>query len=139
MPERLRDIASKLRELVGNRRHAPRYPARLDVTVSLVDTKARGVALEGHTFDVSLDGAGIVLPAIRIGDRYLTGDEHVLSITLHLPSTPVQFRGKAVRHERIEEEEGVIRFALGVRIVEMSERDRSFYEEFLAGARRKLA
>src|SRR5215203_306247 len=37
MPERLRTIASRLREFVGNRRRAPRRYVRLAVFVSLLD------------------------------------------------------------------------------------------------------
>ena len=37
MPERLRTIANRLRELLGNRRRAPRHRVRLSVFVSLLD------------------------------------------------------------------------------------------------------
>ncbi|HEX8117165.1 MAG TPA: PilZ domain-containing protein, partial [Pyrinomonadaceae bacterium] len=74
MPELLRTIASRLREFVGNRRRAPRFKVRLAVFVSLLDPTpgappAGGIA--GHTRDVSEDGLGIILPAIRLGGRYL--------------------------------------------------------------------
>lgn len=133
MPELLRDIASRLREFLGNRRHAPHYRARLGLAVSLLDAKPRAYpsALEGHTRDLSASGLGVILPAIRIGERYLTGDTHMLRITLRLPAASVQIHGTPVRYERLGEEDADTGYLVGVRIKEMSDRDRAVFEEYL--------
>ena len=133
MPELLRDIASRLRAFVGNRRYATRYRTRLSVAVSLLDARPRAypAALEGHTFDLSAGGLAVVLPAIRIGERYLTGDTHVLRITLRLPTAAVQIHGVPARYERFGEDDADTGYLVGVRIKEMSDKDRALFEEYL--------
>ena len=134
MPERLRDIASRLRAFLGSRRHAPRRLARLRVSVSLLDTKPRAssAALEGHTRDVSANGLALILPAIRIGERYLTGDSHLLRITLRLPDASIQIQGVPVRYEHLDEEGAEeTGYLIGVRIKEMSDQDRALFDEYL--------
>jgi hypothetical protein len=106
MPELLRTIASRLREIVGNRRRATRHRARLAVFVSLLDSTpgappAAGVA--GHTRDASESGLGVVIPAIRLGGRYLVGDGVTLRLTLKLGEQTARLYGTPVRYERLEE------------------------------------
>ncbi|MCA1593560.1 MAG: PilZ domain-containing protein [Acidobacteria bacterium] len=135
MPELMREIANRLREFVGNRRRAPRYRARLAVAVSLLDSRARThpSALEGHTHDLSDGGLAVVLPAIRIGDRYLTGASHTLRITLKLPSGAIQIHGSPMCYERLDAGEGVTEtgYLVGVKIKEMSDKDRALFDEYL--------
>lgn len=136
MPELMREIANRLREFVGNRRRATRHTARLDAAVSLLDTKALAhpSALEGHTRDLSGGGLALVLPAIRIGDRYLTGASHTLRITLKLPSGPVQLYGSPMSYERLESNESATAgagYLVGIQIKEMSDSDRTLFDEYL--------
>ena len=133
MPELLRDIASRLRAFVGDRRYATRHPARLSVAVSLLDARPRAypAALESHTRDLSACGLALVLPAIRIGDRYLTGDTNVLRVTLRLPSAAVQIHAVPARYERLGEDDADTGYVVGVRIKEMSDKDRALFEDYL--------
>lgn len=134
MPERLRDIASRLRQLVGNRRYAPRHKTRLAVAVSLLDARPRAypAALEGHTRDVSTCGLALILPAIRMGERYLTGDANLLRVTLRLPAGSIQLHAVAARYERLGEEDPDTGYLLGVRIKEMTDKDRALFEDYVA-------
>jgi hypothetical protein len=137
MPERLRTIASRLRELVGNRRRAPRRRVRLSVFVSLLDPTpgappAGGVA--GHTRDASESGLGVVLPVIRLGGRYLVGDGVTLRLTLKLDDKSVRLYGTPVRYERLDVgEDGQTDpgFLLGIRLQE--DGDRALFAEYLKG------
>ncbi|MBV9924452.1 MAG: PilZ domain-containing protein [Acidobacteria bacterium] len=137
MPERLRTIASRLREFVGNRRRAPRRRVRLAVFVSLLDPApgqppAGGVA--GHTRDVSGDGLGVILPAIHLGGRYLVGEGVPLRVTLKLGEQSARLYGTPVRYERLEEgQEGQTSpaFLLGIRLHE--DGDRALLTEYLKG------
>ena len=131
MPERLRTIASRLRELVGNRRRAPRLRVRLPVFVSLLDTATgdapAGVA--GHTRDVSESGLAIILPAIRVGGRYLAGDGVTLRLTLKLPDASARLYGTAVRYERLEDGQPDAGFLVGIRLGD--DGDRALLSEYM--------
>jgi hypothetical protein len=132
MPELIRTIASRLREMVGNRRRAPRLRVRLPVFVSLLDATpgappAAGVA--GHTRDLSESGLGVVLPVIRVGDRYLVGDGVTLRLTLKLPTVSARLYGTPVRYERLEEGHADAGFIIGIRLTEDS--DRTLLSDYL--------
>ncbi|MDT7687290.1 MAG: hypothetical protein QOJ70_1858 [Acidobacteriota bacterium] len=127
MPELLRSIASRLRVFVGNRRRAPRHSVRLPVFVSLLDATpgappSAGVA--GHTRDVSEGGLAVLLPGIRVGERYLVGDGVTLRLTLKLPgAATARLYGTPVRYERLDEEgqtDSV--FLVGLRLDESGDR-----------------
>lgn len=139
MPELIRTIASRLRELVGNRRRAPRRRVRLAVFVSLLDPApgappAGGVA--GHTRDASESGLGVVLPAIHLGGRYLVGEGVTLRLTLKLGDQSARLYGTPVRYERLDEgPDGQTNpgFLLGIRLHE--DGDRSMLIDYLKSLR----
>lgn len=141
MPERLRTLVNHLRRFVSDRRHAPRYPARLPAIVSPVPAagNARNHAgrpaptLSGHTRDLSATGLSLVLPAVRIGDRYLTGEGRPVQITLELPAGSVRLRAVPVRYERLgdEEEGGERGYLVGAHIMEMDAEDLARFGEYV--------
>jgi hypothetical protein len=130
MPELIRSIATRLREMVGNRRRAPRQRVRLPVFISHLDTASGAPAgVAGHTRDVSESGLGVVLPIIRVGDHYLVGDGVTLRVTLKLPDASARLYGTPVRYERIEEGQPDAGFLVGIRLTEAS--DRALLDEYL--------
>ncbi|HYE14773.1 MAG TPA: PilZ domain-containing protein [Pyrinomonadaceae bacterium] len=134
MPERLRLIAGRLREFVGNRRRAPRFEALLPVVVSLLDARANShpATAAGHTRDLSESGLGVVLPGIRIGDRYLAGEGLTLRVTLKLPGAHARLYGTPVRYERLEAEgQPGAGFLVGIRITEADDEDRRLLRDYL--------
>jgi hypothetical protein len=133
MPERLRSITNRLRQFVADRRRAPRHHVRLPVVVSLLNVRvvATPATLSGHTRDVSADGLGLILPAIRIGDRYLVGEDHVLRINLKLPDAHARLYGVPVRYERLEDEGTERGFFVGLRLTETHDPDYAVFSEYL--------
>lgn len=135
MSELPRRIVSRLRRFVGNRRHSKRVRARLSFTLSLSDPRLstnghrRLPSLDGHTLDVSATGLALVVPAIRIGEHYLAGDDRKLHIKLELPTGPVEMRVATVRYESLDDEAG---YVIGARILEISDSDRASFDKFLA-------
>ena len=135
MSELPRRIVSHLRRFIGNRRRSKRVRARLNFTLSLSDTRVstngsrRLPALEGHTLDVSTTGLALVVPAIRIGEHYLAGNERRLHIRLELPNEAVEMQVASVRYESLDDESGYI---IGARIIEMSDSDRASFEEYVS-------
>jgi len=137
MAEKLRSIVVRLREYVGNRRRATRHRLRLPFSVSLYDPTLAGESLhrlprlDGVTRDLSTSGLALTLPAVRIGERYLTGTDVTLRIVLEHPTGPLELLATPVRYEQLDEAETDKGFLIGVRIKEMNAADRARYESYL--------
>ena len=138
MSELPRRIVSSLRRFIGNRRQNKRVRARLSFTLSLSDPRVssngsrRLPRLNGHTLDVSLTGLALIVPAIRIGEHYLAGDERKLHVKLELPTGPVEMKLATVRYESLEENSEESGYLIGARIVDMSDQDRATYNSYVA-------
>lgn len=138
MPELIRSIAARVREYLGNRRRAPRYRMRLSVRVSPVKaakparvSTAESDALYGCTRDISSSGLALILPAIRINNIYLTGEDRTLEILIEHESEPIVIYGIATRYEKLEEEADDKGYLIGVKITEMSTEDRARFTALL--------
>jgi len=132
MPELIRSIANRLREFVGDRRRAPRHRVRLAVVVSLLEERAGAPpTVAGHTYDISQSGLGIILPSIRIGDRYLAGEGQTLRITLKLPDAAARLYGTPVRYERLEGEGPDRGYLVGIRLTDADEQGRAALDAYL--------
>ena len=139
MPELMRSIITRLRSVVGNRRRARRYRARLSVSISLLNVKTVAESaiprslpqLEGYTRDLSETGLALVVPTIRIGDHYLTGAGRRLLVTLHHADGPLALQVTPVRYEQLEEDHTERGYLIGVRIEELSDTDRARFVAYL--------
>lgn len=135
MSELPRRIVSHIRRLLGNRRASRRVQKRLSFTLSLADPRLgsngsrRIPRLDGHTLDVSVTGLALIVPAIRIGEHYLAGSDRKLHVKLELPSGPVEMKVASVRYESLEDDSG---YLIGARILEMSDADRTTFEQYVA-------
>jgi len=135
MSELPRRIVSQLRRFIGNRRRSKRVRARLSFTLSLSDPRVstngsrRLPALDGYTLDVSITGLALIVPAIRIGEHYLAGDDRKLHVKLELPGGPVEMKVVTVRYEDLEDGGG---YLIGARILEISDADRATFEKYVA-------
>lgn len=138
MSELPRRIVSRLRRFIGNRRRAKRARASANFTLSLADprTSTNGLrrlpSLTGHTLDISSTGIAMVVSAIRIGEHYLVGDDRRLFLKLELPDGPVDMNVTPVRYESLDEGHEESGYLIGARITEMSDPDRTRFEEFVA-------
>jgi hypothetical protein len=111
---------------------------RLPLSLSLLDVRssANGVGrsspvLEGYTRDVSETGLALIVPAVRIGEHYLTGAGRTLRITLEFPTGPIQMDVVPVRYERLDESETEKGYLVGVSITEMSDHDRATFTDYM--------
>src|SRR5678816_420177 len=136
MPELLRTLVGRIREFAGDRRHMTRLQVRLDFSVAPEGARANGrrpQSMKGYTRDICAKGLGLIVPAIRIGERYLAGENCRLAITLELPSGPIEVRAMAVRYEPLEEDDIDQGYLIGVRIMEMNDEHTKLFKAFLAG------
>ena len=137
MSELPRRIVSQLRRFIGNRRRFRRVRTRLTFTLSLSDPRVstngsrRLPTLNGHTLDVSVTGLALIVPAIRIGEHYLAGDERKLHVKLELPDGPIEMKVVTVRYEDLEDGSG---YLIGARIQEISDADRKSFEKYILAA-----
>ena len=88
---------------------------------------------EGHTSDVSTTGIGSIVPAIRIGEHYLVGEDRRLHLKLGLPTGPVDLYVSPVRYESLEEDPEETGYVIGVRI-NMNEADRTRFHGCISNA-----
>lgn len=132
-----RRMVAQLRRFVGNRRMARRMRARLDFSLSIEDPRVsrngsrRVPPLNGHTIDVSTTGLGLIVPAIRIGEHYLAGNDRRLFVRLELPDGPVDLKLIPVRYESLEEDTEERGYLIGTHIEEMNETDRQRFQEYV--------
>lgn len=137
MSELPRRIVSRLRRYIGNRRRTKRASVRLNFSLSLTDPRThsngsrRRASLEGHTLDLSTNGAGLVVPAIRVEEHYLVGNERKLYVKLELPEGPIDMAVIAVRYESLDENPDETGYLIGARITEIGEPDRTRLNEFV--------
>jgi hypothetical protein len=142
MPELVRNFTARLRKFLRSRRCARRYGVRIPCRVEFA--KARKAnngslapnSIEGYASDVSADGMALVLPAIRIGDRYLAGENHPLLVTLELPDSTLTLHTVAVRYDTFADGDQT-GYMVGVRITKLGQEERARYVDFLAQLSRK--
>jgi hypothetical protein len=80
---------------------------------------------------------GLVVPAIRIGEHYLTGEDRRLHVKLELPGGPVEMFVAPVRYEDLGEDQQEKGFVIGARIIEMNQEDQAHFEEYVRKVLRK--
>ena len=74
---------------------------------------------------------GLIVPAIRIGERYLVGEDRRLHLKLELPTGPVEMNITPVRYESLEEETQA-GYLIGARIEDMNPADRAKFAEYIS-------
>jgi hypothetical protein len=73
----------------------------------------------------------LIVPAIRIGEHYLVGEDRRLHLKLELPTGPVELTVSPVRYESLEDDPQETGYVIGVRITDMNEGDRERFHEYL--------
>ena len=135
----LRHKLTRLREIVADRRQAARFKsqrkARLLFNVSVVsdetgESRPQTIRLVGFTRDISETGLALVVPSLRIGDRYLVDEGCTLRVVLlDLPTGEAEVYATPVRYEELQEPE--IGHLIGVQITGMNDEDRSRLLQYL--------
>lgn len=137
--ELARSVVSRLRQFVGDRRHSRRVKTRLPFTIFVsgaaknLNGSRRVSTIDGHTLDLSSSGLALVVPTIRLGEHHLVGETRGFTVRLELPGGPVEIKVIPVRYENLDEHESETGFLVGVKIAEMSETDRSRFDEYVLG------
>jgi hypothetical protein len=137
--ELTRAIVSRLRRFVGDRRRSTRKKVRLPFSI-VVTGPAKSVngsrqtrSLQGHTLDISPDGMSLIVPAIRIGEYHLIGENRGFGLKLKLPDGEVEMEVAPVRYESLEDHQAETGFLIGVKIVDMTETDSATFAQYVSG------
>jgi PilZ domain len=132
-----RSVVSRLRQYVGDRRHAHRQKVRLEFGIFVagpaknVNGSRQTRTLQGHTLDISPHGMSLIVPAIRIGEHHLVGEQREFGLNLELPDGPITMMVSPVRYESLEEHKTETGFLIGVRIVSIEEIDQSRFSAYV--------
>lgn len=140
----LREIATRFTRVIAERRAAPRKKVSVAVRVrfapslgSVGHTKnSEKYHLSGATYDISACGVGLILPAIRIDQNYLVGEDRLLIVEMDIHDRTIIMKVIGRRYEEIGVHLSVKRFLVGAEIAEMSPTDRAAYDYFLKNARK---
>jgi hypothetical protein len=138
MPDLARSIVSRMRQLVGDRRHAKRVNVRLSFTISVVgpavssNGSKRVSSLTGHTMDLSATGLGLVVPTILLGEHHLVWEPRDLNVKLELPDGPIELRVAPIRYESLDEHETETGYLIGARIVKMGEAEQASFKKYVS-------
>ena len=73
----------------------------------------------------------MIVPAIRIGEHYLVGQERRLYLNLELPDAAIELGVVPVRYESLDEEAADTGYVIGARITEISESDQTQLNKFV--------
>ena len=135
MPEIVRNLVGRVRAALADRRRAPRKRLRLACTVSPHEPHGAGKqprrasSLSGVTCDVSTSGVALILPAVRVGERYLTDTE--LRLRLELTDGPLEMIVRPVRYEQLPPEAEETGYLIGARITDIDDDARARFEGHL--------
>lgn len=132
--EAMNSIVRPLYDTLVNRVRVRRNGMRLPLTVSLLDSKTKAVnaqyppATSGYLHDISRTGLSLVMPSLRLGDRYPIGSSYTLRIMVKLPNRVVNIEAMPVRYDRLEEGKGKGEYSylVGVRILHITKSDRRY-------------
>lgn len=139
MAEFTRGIVSRLRQFVGDRRHLKRQRLRLAFSISVaspaksLNGTRRMSSMDGHTLDISPTGMALIVPAIRIGEHHLVGENRSLNLKLELPVGPIEMQVTPIRYEALEDHPSETGYLIGVKVVGMAVEDRAKFLEYVSG------
>jgi PilZ domain len=137
MPELVRSIIGRFREIIGSHNHARRHNVRLPLTIYLHDRKVKRarvsgpLSISGYTRNISDTGLALVVSSMHCGNRYLTDAELTLRIQVELPDGAVSFVVAPVRYEMLEENQLEWGYLVGMRIVEIDDTERERLTHYL--------
>ena len=142
MPNPIRYLLGRLRGVVGDRRRAPRYEARLFFSVSVLggEEGSDGVrpprTLVGRTRNLSESGLALIVPSLSLGAASLDAKDSTLRVMLDLPSgKKIEIHVTPVRSQRLGEKDEGSGYFIGVLITHMGDEERALYNGILRGLR----
>ena len=141
----LRELITRFNRSLSGRLVAPRrnHKAPIKVwfdpeqTTERAAELARAACILGETTDISRTGVGFTVPAIRLKEKYLVGQQRVLNAEIDLPTGKVYLRLLGVRYEKVGIHLSMERFLVGAHIESLTGPDLEAYDAFLKNGNRR--
>lgn len=87
--------------------------------------------INGETKDLSQSGIAFMVSSIRLQENYLVGEDRVLNAELDLPNGKISMKVVGRRYEQSDGTASSGKFIIGAKIVQISDENKEFYEDFL--------
>jgi hypothetical protein len=141
----LRKLIAKFNRSLTERVVASRHSYEVPIRVWIEPDRATGklqksiehLMISGETKDLSKTGIAFIVPAIRLREYYLVGENRVLTAELDLPGGKVRMQIVGQRYEQVGQHISESRFLIGAAIQRMTAEERDAYEEFLQYGKRR--
>ena len=135
----IRKLVSKFSKSITERVVSPRksyeVPIKIwfesDRNTGRLKTPVESMFITGETRDLSRSGIAFIVPAIRIHENYLVGQDRALHAELDLPNGKVGMEIVGRRYEQVGQHISTARFLVGAQITQMSKEDREAYDYFM--------
>lgn len=92
---------------------------------------ARASCVYGETFDISRSGISVLVPSIRIKEKYFVGHQLTVNVEMELPTGKVHMQVMGKRYEKVGIHISTERFLVGAHITHLEGSDKENYESFL--------
>ena len=141
----IRRLISKFNKSITKRvvsaRHNYEVPIKITIEPSGITGSLRKsmefLSISGETKDLSKTGIAFVVPAIRLREYYLVGENRTLNAELDLPGGKIAMQIVGQRYEQVGQHISEARFLIGASILRMSGEEREAYEYFLQNGRKR--
>lgn len=142
----IRELVSKITGLLAKQTNSVRKQASLPIKLTFEPVRGTGrllsqngrATINGETSDLSVTGVGFIVPAIRVQENYLVGQDRTLVAEIDLPDGKVSMRVIGRRYEKFGIHLSTEKYIIGAEILEMDKNDRKLYENYIRqGAKNK--
>jgi hypothetical protein len=124
-----------LTERVVAARHNYAVPIKIwiepDMATGKLQKTVEYLTISGETKDLSKTGIAFIVPAIRLREYYLVGENRTLNAELDLPSGKLRMQVVGMRYEPVGQSGSETKYLIGAAIQRMTNEERDAYEEFL--------
>lgn len=135
----IRRLISKFNKSITKRvvsaRHNYEVPIKIWIEPDRVTGKLQKsveyLTISGETKDMSKTGIAFIVPAIRLREYYLVGENRTLNAELDLPGGKIRLQIVGQRYEQVGKHISETRYLIGAQIVRMTGEEREAYEDFL--------
>jgi hypothetical protein len=116
-----------------------RHEALVRANISLIDSSPGTeegdtlLTFVGHTQNISEGGLALVIPSVRVDERFLDRGDRTLNVVLALPASPVEIQAAPVYLTPLDERDPRMGYLIGARITANDKGDRPSLSEYLRG------